>query len=231
MAFRTPSSLAAIACAALFGGAALPAMAQSNLLPRETAHAFAHREQPAQAPYSDAVAFRLRVPHGFKVNVFASGLRNVRMLEVAPDGTVSATRREQADVLALRDTDGDGHAESVTTFISGLPGVHGIARWPDGLLLANSTTIWRLPMAGGTPMPLIEAQPDGGQHPNRMVRVGPDGALYVSGPAVAHAAGARSVPTIDAAADTSRVLRSNRAAARLVACTCCADGVTGRDCR
>ncbi len=167
-------------CAALCGGVAAPALSQSMLLPRETAESFAQRAQPAQAPYSDAIAFRLRVPRGFSVDVFASGLGNVRMLEVASDGTVFATRREQGDVLALRDADGDGRAESVSTFVSGLPGVHGIAQRADELLLANSTTVWRLPMAGGTPVPLIEALPDGGQHPNRMVRVGPDGSLYVS---------------------------------------------------
>jgi glucose/arabinose dehydrogenase len=175
-----PRPCAIALCATLVTGTALPALSQSMLLPRETAQAHVQRDQPAQAPYSDSIVFRLQVPRGFTVNVFASGLRNVRMLEVAPDGTVYATRREQGDVLALRDADGDGRAESVTTFVAGLRGVHGIAQRAGELLLANSTTVWRMPLAGGTPVPLIQGLPEGGQHPNRMVRVGPDGALYVS---------------------------------------------------
>lgn len=45
---------------------------------------------------------RLRVPPGFRVSVFASGLGTARMLAVGDDGTLYLTRRDSGDVLALK---------------------------------------------------------------------------------------------------------------------------------
>jgi len=68
----------------------------------------------------------------------------------------------------------------VNVFASGLDGVHGIARFGSDLYLASSTTIWKTPLAAAVPDVVISGLPDGGQHPNRMVRFGPDGQMYVS---------------------------------------------------
>ena len=64
--------------------------------------------KPAKvAPTAERIA-QLKLPPGFTVNVFASGLKNARVLAVAPDGTVYLSRRDQGDVLMLKDVDGDG---------------------------------------------------------------------------------------------------------------------------
>ena len=68
----------------------------------------------------------LKAPPGYKVSIFAEGLGNARMIAVADDGTVYLTRRAEGDVQMLRDTDGDGRAESPVT-VARRAGMHGIA--------------------------------------------------------------------------------------------------------
>lgn len=171
-------SLVSWPLAALAAACALPALAQQ---PLERGSATVHRLSPAQGEFSAAIVNRLSVPAGFRVNLFASGLGQPRMMEVGPDGTVYVTRRNRGDVLALRDNDGDGRADERRTFASGLEEVNGIALQDGQLLLAGSTTVWRTPLGGSAaPRVLIEGLPDAGQHPNRMVRVAPDGTLVVS---------------------------------------------------
>jgi glucose/arabinose dehydrogenase len=181
---QTPMNLplrsAALPTAALLWVlACTPVVAQPSV--REEASTTAHRDRPAQAAYSDSIVNRLRVPPGFAVNVYASGLENPRMMEVAPDGSVLVTRRRIGDVLVLRDADGDGRADTRDTFVRGLPGVHGIALRDGAVTLATSTAIVRTPWPGpGALQTLASGLPDGGQHGNRMVRFAPDGDMLVS---------------------------------------------------
>lgn len=139
------------------------------------------KNAPAREDFDATRALaRLQVPAGFVVNVFASGLGNARMMDVGPDGTVYLTRRNDDDVLALRDTNADGVADTRATFAAGLDGVHAVAVRGADLYVASSTTIWRAPLAGGAPQVLVSGLPDGGQHPNPMLRFGPDGDFYFS---------------------------------------------------
>lgn len=172
--------LRSIAWAALL---AVPAAvcAQGAEASEDSARALVNRLTPPIAAFSEDIARRLVVPPGFVVGVFASGLGHPRMMELGADGTVYVTRRDEGDVLALRDSDGDGRADERRTAVAGLDGVHGIARRGGELLLASSTTVWRWPVDGSAaPAVLIGGLPDGGQHANRMVRVGPDGGLWIT---------------------------------------------------
>lgn len=53
----------------------------------------------------------IKAPAGFKVTPFATGLKNARILAVAPNGDVYLSRRDQGDVLLLRDANNDGVAD------------------------------------------------------------------------------------------------------------------------
>ena len=64
--------------------------------------------QNQAAPQAPAVPVELTVPTGFKATVFASGIASGRLMAVAPDGTLYATRPYTGQVLALTDNDGDG---------------------------------------------------------------------------------------------------------------------------
>jgi glucose/arabinose dehydrogenase len=135
------------------------------------------------APTADRIA-ALDAPDGFRVQVFADSLGHARMLAVAEDGTVFLTAPKEGKVHALRDGDGDGEAESVETVLENLPMVHGIAIHGDSIYLAAPGTVW-ISLRGedgnpGEPEVLIDDLPDGGQHPNRTMRIGPDGKLYIS---------------------------------------------------
>jgi glucose/arabinose dehydrogenase len=142
----------------------------------EKQHAAVHRHVLQQGFAMPA----LQVPGGFRVDVFADDLEHPRMMDVDEEGTVYITRRDRGDVVALRDTDGDGRADDRRKFVTGLPGVHGVAVQGDQVYLASSTTIWRMPRAGGAPQPVVTGLPEGGQHANRMVRFGPDGLMYIT---------------------------------------------------
>lgn len=125
----------------------------------------------------------VRLPPGFEINVFADELKNPRMIAVAADGTVYVTRRSVGDVLMLRDTDGDGRADQKQV-VARRPNMHGIAIDGDTVYLAAVNEVYKSKIrADGTFEPLeqlVNDLPDGGQHPNRTIVVGPDKKLYVS---------------------------------------------------
>lgn len=151
-------------------------------LSQEAERALVHKH-PLSSPTAltpQALLPHLRLAEGFQVSLFASGLGRPRMMEVAADGTVFVTRRDVGDVIALRDSDGDGRADEQRTFLARLPGVHGIDIRDGHVYLASQTTIWRSPLATPRAHVLVTGMPDGGQHPNRMLRFGPDGGMYVS---------------------------------------------------
>jgi hypothetical protein len=69
---------------------------------------------------------KLVVPAGFEVSTFASGLGKPRVLAVADDGTVYATRRDTGDVIMLRAHDRDVRADA-PVIVARRPQMHGIA--------------------------------------------------------------------------------------------------------
>lgn len=74
--------------------------------PAERAETAGHLFNPAKANWSPETLSRLRVPAGFRINVFAARMGNTRMMAVSPSGGVYVTRRNTEDVIFLRDTDG-----------------------------------------------------------------------------------------------------------------------------
>src|SRR5690242_16837282 len=69
----------------------------------------------------------LKVPDGFKVKPFASGLKNARIIAVSDAGFVYVSRRDQGDVVLLKDADDDGQADEGAQIVATLPGTHGLA--------------------------------------------------------------------------------------------------------
>src|SRR5690606_23091115 len=123
-----------------------------------------------RSPTPDRIA-QLQVPDGFQISVFGQDLGNVRMMAQGEDGTVYVTRRNQGDVLALRDEDGDGMADAPVTVASNLESVHGIIIEGDQIYLATPTTIFVGSLAPGSPVEnltaLVTNLPEAGQHGNR----------------------------------------------------------------
>ncbi len=141
-----------------------------------------HVVEPKQLPVNERLK-HIRLPRGFEIKVFAEDLINPRMIAVNDDGTVYVTRREVGDVLMLRDTTGDGQAD-VRQTVARRPMMHGITIHGDTLFLATDVDLYRTKIKEDGTLGRLEHLhddlPDGGQHPNRTLKVGPDGKLYVS---------------------------------------------------
>ena len=124
----------------------------------------------------------LKAPAGFKVSVFASGLKNARVLAVAPDGTVYVSRRDQGDVLMLKDA--GGRAAAAPVVVARRAGAHGLAIRDGKLYLVTVKELFVADIQAdgtlGPPTLLVGDLPDAGQHANRTIAFGPDGMLYLS---------------------------------------------------
>ena len=143
-----------------------------------------HIVKPALAPATPERIAALKLPKGFSVAPFATGLQNVRVIAVADNGFIYATRRDQGDVVLLKDEDGDGRADGPPQAVLHRPGAHGLALRDGKLYLATVKEIFVAPVKPdgglGDATLLVGDLPDGGQHPNRTLAFGPDGMLYVS---------------------------------------------------
>ncbi len=142
-----------------------------------------HVIKPVPLEWSEERMSRLALPEGFDVNVFARDLENPRMIRVADDGTLYVTQREPGNVLMLRDTDGDGAADEQQV-VAEREGLHGIEINGDTVYLMTVNEIFRTQRQDdgtlGDLETIADDFPEGGQHPNRMVVMGPGGKLYVS---------------------------------------------------
>ena len=83
----------------------------------------------------------VKVPSGFKIARFADGLGNIRMLAVAPDGNIYVTRRDEGDVLLLKD-DGHGRSMGAPVRVASRSGLHGIAIHRGKVYLATPHEIF-----------------------------------------------------------------------------------------
>ncbi len=96
----------------------------------------------------------LSVPAGFTVRQFASGLRNPRLLRVAPNGDIFISETGPNRVRVLRAADGaDAPAEN-QIFAEGLELPFGLAFYPPGdnpqwLYVANINSVVRFPYHNG----------------------------------------------------------------------------------
>ncbi|MFN8390136.1 MAG: PQQ-dependent sugar dehydrogenase [Bdellovibrionota bacterium] len=146
-----------------------------------SSHANTHVYKPAHIAATDDLIRKLKVPHGFSVVRIASGLGRPRMLAVG-NGRIYVTRRED-DVKFLRDENGDGLIDRVSTAAT-LKNVHGIYLHDRHVYLAAISDVFRGDIAADGSfvnlVPIARDLPDAGQHPNRTLAFGPDKKLYLS---------------------------------------------------
>lgn len=95
-----------------------------------------------------------KVPAGFKVEVFASGLDEPRQMRVAPNGDVFVVESQQGRVRVLRAADGARKAATNEVFAKGLKLPFGIAFYPPGpepkfLYVAETNRVLRFAYQNG----------------------------------------------------------------------------------
>ncbi|MDY0978652.1 YbhB/YbcL family Raf kinase inhibitor-like protein [Stenotrophomonas sp. CFBP8994] len=140
--------------------------------------------KPDKVPATDQRIAALKVPQGFEVKAFAKDLKNIRIIAVATNGDIYVSRREQGDVLLLKDANEDGVLDEAPRAVTHRPNIHGLAIGGGQLYMATPTEVFRAPINAdgslGAVERIINDLPDGGQHPNRTMAFGPDGMLYIS---------------------------------------------------
>ncbi len=91
----------------------------------------------------------LNVPPGFRVNLFADGLRHARNMLVAPNGDILLAESRAGRITLLRDDDGDGRADTIRTFADGLDQPHGLALHDGNLYIGEFSRIRRIAYRSG----------------------------------------------------------------------------------
>lgn len=139
--------------------------------------------KPVKQEASEENVRKLKVPDGFKVEKWAENLGNARMMIAGQDGAIYVTARDEGQVIMLRDTNGDGKADQ-NQVVAEKKDVHGITIHENSMYLATIKEILRADIHQdgtlGELQVLVDDLPDGGQHPNRTMKFGPDNMLYVS---------------------------------------------------
>ena len=87
--------------------------------------------RPLKLPYQGQTP---RVPEGFTVTPFATGLAHPRRLLVLPNGDVIVAEQKVGYLTLLRDEDGDGRADWIQRHAEGFNAPYGLA-WRDGEVL------------------------------------------------------------------------------------------------
>lgn len=148
-----------------------------------TAQVIGYVFRPALVPASGENISQLKVPGGFAVTKFADSLGKPRIIVVSPSGKVYFSDREAGVVMMLDDLDKDGVADAKSV-VASLPQAHGLCYYNDRLYIATVNEVYSAAVNSdgklSEPSLLIGGLPDGGQHPNRTLAVGPDGLLYIT---------------------------------------------------
>lgn len=138
------------------------------------------------APYSGKLPLsEIRLPPGFKIDVYAEGVTNARSLCHGPEGILFVSTRDKGMVYALRDTNGDWRADRIYTLASGLNMPNGIAYRDGALYVAEISRILRYDNIASRldspPVPVVvyDRYPTDTHHGWKYIAFGPDGLLYV----------------------------------------------------
>ncbi|MCP5047119.1 MAG: sorbosone dehydrogenase family protein [bacterium] len=127
----------------------------------------------------------IKLPPGFKIEIYASGVNNARSMIRSPKGTLFVSTRRAGNVYAVLDKNNDYKADEVITIASGLNMPNGVAFREGSLYVAEVNRVLRYDgiekKLRNPPKPVIvnDTFPDKSHHGWKFIRFGPDGLLYV----------------------------------------------------
>ncbi|TAJ93684.1 MAG: sorbosone dehydrogenase family protein [Gammaproteobacteria bacterium] len=135
---------------------------------------------------------RIKLPEGFKIEIYANNVPGARSMSLGPDGTLyvgtqsTASRENIGKVYAVRDQDGDGVAETVKVAVEGLNMPNGVAIHDGNLYVAELERLVRFdaiakhPDKAPEPKVLDSGFGNTWMHGWKFLRFGPDGRLYMA---------------------------------------------------
>ena len=128
---------------------------------------------------------KIQLPPGFRIDLYASGVKGARSLALGPAGVLFVGTRDEGKVYAIVDKDGDQKADEIITIAMGLNMPNGIAYRDGSLYVAEVSRILRFDNIDdrlyNPPKPVIvsKAFPSERHHGWKYIAFGPDGLLYV----------------------------------------------------
>jgi glucose/arabinose dehydrogenase len=128
---------------------------------------------------------KIKLPDGFKIDVFAEDVKNARSLCLSPNGTLFVGTRTEGDVYALVDEDGDFHADKKYVLAEKLDMPNGVAFKDGDLYVAEVSRIIKFENIEANldnppkPVVVFDKYPDESHHGWKYIAFGPDEKLYV----------------------------------------------------
>ena len=128
---------------------------------------------------------QIRLPEGYRISIWADSVDNARSMDVSPSGTVFVGTRSAGKVHALKDTNGDGYADTHHLIAEGLEMPNGVAFRDGSLFVAEVSRILRFDdieeRLTHPPEPIVvfEDFPSDRHHGWKYIAFGPDDKLYV----------------------------------------------------
>ena len=128
---------------------------------------------------------KIKLPPGFSISVYASGVRNAREMALGPGGTLFVGSMNAGNVYAVIDSNKDNTADEVIEIASGLNMPNGVAVRNGSLYVAEVSRITRYDdiesHLKSPPKPVVvnDKFPHEEHHGWKFIAFGPDGMLYV----------------------------------------------------
>jgi len=140
---------------------------------------------PDKWQLSDIEGRTLKLPPGFKISVFASGLQNARFMTLDQDGNIFISQHRAGKISVVRDVDSDGVADKILPYIEDLNLPHGLTFNDGWLYVAENDKVVRLKDEDGDLVAdvkevIVENLPGSGGHFTRTIGFDPFEKMYVS---------------------------------------------------
>ncbi|MCC7348006.1 MAG: PQQ-dependent sugar dehydrogenase [Variibacter sp.] len=125
---------------------------------------------------------KLKVPNGFRIELYASGVANARSMRLGDKGTLFVSTRLAGNVYAIVDNNGK---REVKTIAKGLHRPNGLAFKDGALYVAELSKVWKYDniednLDNPPPPKLINDKfPTDEAHGWKFIGIGPDNKLYV----------------------------------------------------
>jgi glucose/arabinose dehydrogenase len=127
----------------------------------------------------------LRLPEGFKIEVYASGVKNARSMEYLPNGDLVVGTRDEGKVYLLKDIDRDNRIDEILILAEKLKMPNGVAFKDGDLYVAEVNRIIKFAdiqsiSENFAPFEVVyEGLPSETHHGWKYIAFGPDGKLYI----------------------------------------------------
>ena len=127
---------------------------------------------------------KIQLPEGFSIEVWAADVPNARSMALSESGIVFVGNRQEKNVYALVDENGDGKADSKYILANNLRMPNGVAIKDGDLYVAEVSRILRFKdieknLENPTFEVVYENYPDESHHGWKFIAFGPDGLLYI----------------------------------------------------